>query len=120
MRTRTGERGEGQMGCVSGLIVVALVGFIAFKVVPVKVATAELRQEIIDQARAAGNRDESRIRYRILKKAEDLDLPLTDKNLRIRRSSEHIKIEAEYVVPVEFPGYTWMWSQKHVAENPLF
>jgi hypothetical protein len=120
MRSGARERGEGQLGCIFGLVVLAVIGFIAFKVVPVKIATVELRQEIIDQARTAGNREEGRIRYNIMKKAGDLDLPLQEKNLRIRKTSEQIKIEAEYIVPVEFPGYTWMWQQKHVAENPLF
>ena len=120
MRRSARERGEGQLGCVFGLIVLAAVVFICFKVIPVKIKTAELRQEIVDQARSAGNREEGRIRYKILQKAEELDLPLADKDLIIKKSSERIKIQAKYIVPVEFPGYTWMWKQDHETENPLF
>ena len=108
------------MGCVFGLIVLAIAAFVAWKLVPVKVKSTELRQEIIDQARSAGNRPEGKIRYNILKKAEELDLPLTDKELKIRLSSERVKIEASYTVPVDFPGYTYQWKFHHVAENPLF
>jgi hypothetical protein len=120
MRRYQRQRGEGQLGCIFGLIVLAIVGFVAWKVIPVKVKSAELRQEIIDQARSAGNRTEGKIRYNILEKAEELDLPLTDKDLKIRLSSERVKIEAQYTVPIEFPGYTWNWKFEHVAENPLF
>jgi hypothetical protein len=120
MRRSRRERGEGQFGCIIGLIVLAVVGYIAFKVIPIKVKSAELRQEIVDQARSAGNRSEGKIRYNIMKKAEELNLPLADKDLKIQQSSERIRISAEYTVPVEFPGYTWMWKYSHRAENPLF
>jgi hypothetical protein len=117
---RRGERGEGQFGCIVGLLVLALVIFIAYKIIPVKVAAAELRQEVVDQARSAGSRNNDQIRGSIMYKAEQLKLPLAEKDLNIERGQDRIKIVATYTVPVEFPGYTWMWTQRHQAENPLF
>jgi hypothetical protein len=120
MRASRRERGEGQLGCVIGLIIMVAAIFIAYKLVPVKFAAADLRRTIIDEARSAGSSQDARIRRAIMTKAEDLGLPLEDKDLEIIRRRDTITIEAEYVVPVEFPGYTFHWKQRHKAENPLF
>ncbi len=114
------QRGEGQIGCIIGLIFLLAAGYIAFKMVPVKVRAADLRQEITDVARSAGVYKEPAIRRRIMAKAEELDLPLDPDNLEVVRKSDRVYIEANYVVPVEFPGYTYQWHFKHIADNPVF
>jgi hypothetical protein len=120
MGRHRGQRGEGQIGCVFGLIVLIAVSYIAFKMIPVKVRAADLRQEITDVARSAGAYKEPEIRKRIMAKAEELGLPLETRDLEIIRKSERVYIEANYVVPVEFPGYTYQWKFKHVVDNPVF
>ena len=52
-RRKRSERGEGQMGCIFGLVLMAIGIFIAWKLVPIKVRAAELRQEVLDQSKAA-------------------------------------------------------------------
>ncbi len=120
MRMSRRERGEGQLGCIIGLIIMAAAIYAAFKLVPVKVAAADLRRTIVDEARSAGGSQDDRIRASIMSKAEILNIPLDTKDLEITRQRGTIRIEAEYVVPVEFPGYTFNWKHKHTAENPLF
>ncbi|HSN68839.1 MAG TPA: hypothetical protein VLV48_06320 [Thermoanaerobaculia bacterium] len=114
------QRGEGQLGCIFGLIVLIAAGYIAFKMVPVKVRAADLRQEIVDVARSAGVYKEGQIRQKIMAKAEELELPLEPDDLQVVRKSDRVYIEATYVVPVEFPGYTYQWRFRHIADNPVF
>lgn len=120
MRRHTAQRGEGQIGCILGLIVLLAAGYIAYKMIPVKVRAADLRQEITDVARSAGVYKEPQIRKRIMEKAEELGLPLDPDNLIVERRSDRVYIEATYTVPVEFPGYTYQWNFRHVADNPVF
>jgi hypothetical protein len=120
MRLQKGQRGEGQLGCVIGLIILLAAGYVAYKMIPVKVRAADLRQEITDVARSAGTLREPQIRKQIMAKAEELELPLTPENLVVQRRSDRVVIEATYTVPVEFPGYTYQWNFKHVADNPIF
>ena len=54
MRRTRNQAGEGQGGCLIGLILLVAVGFVSFKMIPVKVKTAELRQAVQDQAKGAG------------------------------------------------------------------
>lgn len=118
---RTGmQRGEGQLGCIVGLIILVIASYIAYKVIPVKVRSAEVRGIAVDAARSAGRFDDRQIRRMITDKARDNRLPVSDKNIKIRRTGSSIRLEVDYTVPVEFPGYTHQWRFNHVVENPIF
>ena len=43
MRRFRSQRGEGQLGCVVGLVLLLVGVFVAYKMVPIKVKAAELR-----------------------------------------------------------------------------
>ncbi|HXI11022.1 MAG TPA: hypothetical protein VNM92_00010 [Thermoanaerobaculia bacterium] len=120
MQQRRGERGEGKVGCLFGVIMLVGSVMVAYKMIPIKVKAAELRQVIVDEARSAGTHKDQVIRKTIMRKATELELPLNDKNLVIKRTGDNIKIEANYTVPIEFPGYTYNWNLKNTAENPIF
>jgi hypothetical protein len=117
---RYGQRGEGQAGCIFGLIILLIGIFIAYKLIPVKVRAAELRQTVVDEAKMAGSRSDERILRNILRKAEELRLPVTEDSVKINRAHLNIVVDVNYVVPVPFPGYTYMWKFNHHAENPIF
>ena len=120
MRNRRRERGEGQLGCVIGLILLAAAIFVAYKIIPVKVAAADFRREVIDEARSAGRHNDARIRASIMNKAEELELPVKQENLKVVRRNNSIKIEVEYTVPIDLLGYIYENKFHHVAENPIF
>jgi len=120
MRSSRRERGEGQFGCIVGLIILAIACFIAYKVIPVKVKAADLRQEIQDDAKSAGMMNDERIRASIMAKARENNLPLADENLKIVRGGNQCTITADYVVPVEFPGYVYRMEFHEEKSNPIF
>jgi len=120
MRFSRRERGEGQLGCLVGLIVLAIGVFIAWKMIPVKVKAADLRQEVVDDAKSAGMMNDDKIRASILNKARENNLPVTEDNIKISREHSAISITVDYIVPVEFPGYTYQWHIHHEAQNPIF
>lgn len=114
------ERGEGQLGCLFGVIVLLLGILIAYKLIPVKVKAAEMRDVVVDQAKSAGALSDKQIRATILRKAEELELPIESEDLSIDRGPNDITIELEYTVPVDFPGYVYNWNFHVKAQNPLF
>ncbi|HXG59642.1 MAG TPA: hypothetical protein VNL91_11515 [Thermoanaerobaculia bacterium] len=117
---RRGEAGEGQAGCIVGLLVLLVAIFVAYKMVPVKVKAAELRQTVTDEAKSAGTRTDSQIMKSILANAEKNRLPVTEDNVKITRGANTINIRVEYTVPIEFPGFTYQWKFKYEYENPIF
>jgi hypothetical protein len=114
------ERGEGQFGCLVGLVFLLIAGLIAYKMIPVKVRAADLRETIVDESKSAGQHNDAMIRKQILAKADQTDLPVTDKDIIINRTSSNIKIKVAYSVPVEFPGFTYNWNFNVQTDNPIF
>ena len=114
------QRGEGQFGCLVGLVVLLIAGLIAYRLIPVKVRTAELRDTVIDESKSAGQHSDKQIKAAILYKAKQLELPVEASNVLVKRSPNHIRVELKYTVPVEFPGYTYQWNFDHKFENPVF
>ena len=120
MRISRRERGEGQMGCIVGLIFLAIAVFVAYKMVPVKVKAADLKQTITDEAKSAGTHTDARIREAILAKAKEVQLPVTTDNIKISRANSEITVDVEFDVPIDFPGWPYQWHQHYLAQNPIF
>jgi len=117
------ERGEGQFGCLVGLVILLIVGLIAYKMIPIKVKAADLRETIVDESKSAGQHHDPQIRKQILTKAEQLGLPVSDNDVNIKRSGGNIgniQISVHYTVPVEFPGFTYQWHFSVETDNPIF
>jgi hypothetical protein len=114
------ERGEGQFGCLVGLVFLAIAGLIAYKMIPVKVKAADLRDTVQDYAKSAGQFNDKAIAEAILTKAQALGLPVSENDIEITRRPNEIKVEVNYTVPVKFPGYTYNWKFNHKSENPIF
>ena len=120
MRRYRGQRGEGQFGCVVGLLLLLAGIFVAWKMIPIKVKAAELRQEVVDESKSAGMHGDERILKEIMSKAQQLELPLTPEGVVINRRASAITVDVNYIVPVEFPGFVYKWPFHHHAENPIF
>jgi len=120
MRKSRRERGESQFGCLIGLILLGLAIFVAWKMIPVKVKAAELRQTVVDEAKSAGTHNDDRIKAGILAKAREDNLPVTEDNINIVRGNGEISVTVTYTIPIVFPGYTYNWHLVHEAKNPIF
>jgi hypothetical protein len=116
-----GERGEGRLGTLFGLIVLALSIYLGVKVVPVMVNGYAFRDYLEEEARFAAlrNRDDE-VKKRVLRKAQELDLPIGAKNILINRTNTHFDIKVKYVVPIETPVYTYNWNFDEAIRAPLF
>ncbi|HJQ37583.1 MAG TPA: hypothetical protein VKB93_10620 [Thermoanaerobaculia bacterium] len=120
MHNRRRELGEGKVGCLFGLVILLLAGMVAYKMIPVKVKAAEMRDETADLARSAGQHNDAWIAKALLEKGQKLELPVTEQGIQINRANGEIRVDVDYTVPVQFPGYTYQWHFHHRAENPIF
>jgi|SRR4051794_24772759 hypothetical protein len=120
MRRNRRESGEGNIGCLFGVVLLLLAVFVAWKVIPVKVRAADLRQTVQDEMKVAGTHNDAQIMKYVLAKAADVELPVTEDNVKINRRTNDISIDVDYVVPIEFPGYTYNWHQHIYYQNPIF
>jgi hypothetical protein len=120
MLRKRNQRGEGQFGCLIGLVLLLVACVLAYKLIPIKVKAADMRDTMVDEAKPAGQHDERVIMKTILRKADELEFPITAENVKINRNSTYISIDMKYTVPVELPGYTYHWNFHHHTENPIF
>jgi hypothetical protein len=120
MSRKQRERGEGQLGCLVGLVLLVIAAVIAYRLIPVKVRTADLRETVVDEAKSAGQHNDNQILGAILNKAKLDELPVLEENVKIVRTSNYIRVDVDYTVPVQFPGYVYNWHFHHHAENPVF
>jgi hypothetical protein len=92
-----------------GAVAAAIVFGIA--VIPPYFANYQFEDMLKNEALAAtySARSEEDIKGVILKKAKDLDIPLTEKQLKVSRTGTSgagtLTISADYTIPVSLPGF---------------
>jgi hypothetical protein len=118
MRTR--QSGQGRIGCILWLAAFAIAGLVAYKMIPVRIQSAELYDFMVEQAKWAGNRPPDAIKKAIVQRAKELELPLEQDAVTVQRNGDRIRMEAEFTVPVEFPGYTYYWDFHHQVDRTIF
>ena len=112
--------GEGRLGCVIWAAVFIVAGLIAYKAIPVKLASAQLYDYMDDQARFGARTSSEALRRAIVKKAKDLDLPVEARNVTVAKSGGIVRMRARYTVPLKVLGYTYDWDFDLEIERQVF
>lgn len=120
MRRRSGQSGEGNLGCIFWLLILVVIGMILWKAVPVKVATAELYDYSVELTKFSAKASGEELKRRILNKAKELNLPLNPKQVEIEKTKDRVRIRLNYMVPLDFPGYTYEWKIEEEIDRPIF
>ncbi len=120
-RSRT-VRGAANVGCIVWLLILGFVGYVLFKVVPVKIATSEFYDVMQEQAAFGSIKDPKFIEFEILRKAQELKIPVTKDNLKITKVRESITVEAHYEITIDFfnGAYKYLWKFDPLVIRPLF
>ena len=122
------QRGEGKTGCIVTLLVLGLLGAVAYKVIPVYYGNSELIDACDFIASDAGKRPLENIDREIRAKAKELGVfeALTDKNaIRITKTGGEnggtCTIVLRYKRTIDFYGvYTWTLETDKRITKPIF
>lgn len=120
MIERRRQRGEGRVGCLFWGVVLAICILIGIKTVPVKYDSAQLFDFMDEQAKFAQQTSPDYMKKAIMRKARELEVPLDPKRLTVEKRGGRIRIQASYEVPIEFPGYTYIWHFEEEINEPIF
>ena len=122
VQARGGGRRGTNLGCMIWLVILGFVAYLMWKVVPVKIATSEFYDAMQEQASFGSIKDVKFIEYEILRKAEQLKIPVTKENLKITKAREAITVEAHYTITIDFfnGAYKYVWKFDPVVVRPLF
>lgn len=115
------ERGEGNLGCILWVLAFLLVAYALYMTVPTKIASAQLYDFMVDEAKDADRIPPAEIKKRIMLKAKELDLPLVDKDVTAEKLGDRIRMKAKYTVKLDFGlGITYDWNFFHDVDRPIF
>ncbi len=119
---RLHERGRGNVGCIVSLAVLAIAIVLAFKVVPKRLAVADL-QDFCEKEAENGSYPrftEDRMAYDILEKAQELHLPVSKEDVKVDRGQQEINIDVRYRVTFDLIVTNYVWDVEHKVNRPRF
>ena len=114
------ERGEGKLGCFLWLVVLALAGLIAYQAIPIKLASAQLYDYMDDQARFGARTSAGNLKSMVLKRAQELDLPVTKDDLTVTKSGGMIHMRCKFTAPLNILGFTYDWDFDLKVDRQIF
>ena len=121
MPRRTAQRGEGNLGCIFWLLALAIAVLISWKLIPVKVNSAELADYMVEVAQyQSANKPPEELKKMLMFRAGELGIPLLKENVSVVKNGDRIRMSVDYTVPVDFPGYTYNWHFRHELDRPIF
>jgi hypothetical protein len=119
---RLTERGDSNIGCLVGLVVLAVAVVVAIKIIPVKISVAEFKDFIVRQAEQASlpRHDDEVIATALLRKAQELRLPIGKEQIKVWRSDSMVYVEVKYRVVLNLLVTNYNWNIEEKVERNLF
>jgi hypothetical protein len=115
------ERGEGRVGLLISLVVLAIGIFLGVKIIPVRINAYEFGDFIQQECRFAAVRNQdAEVAKRIFAKAAELEIPLKKKDLKIQRTGSEMIISASYVQPIDLKVTVYNYRFQRKERAPLF
>ena len=118
---RASERGSGRTGFFITMVVVVAVIFVGIKVIPVRITAYNFRDKLRQEARwGAVRKSDASVAKRILDHAIDLEIPLDEKKLNVKRTKSKIIITVEYEQAIDLAVTTYTYKFRAKEQAPLF
>ena len=120
MRRGRFQAGEGKIGCIFWTLVIVVLAVVGWKMIPIKIATSELYDYMVEQAKWAASMPPEQLQKGILAEARRLNLPVEAQDVKVVVDSGRIKMSARFTVPVDFPVRTYNWDFNLEVDRPVF
>lgn len=117
------QRGEISPGCIFGIVVLLIAVFVGIKTVPVMMNVYEFADEvsrIADKANTITWKDPKRMQGELVRKAQELRLPVQPEAIKITRTEKNLTIEVNYQVEIDYGVHTYVWRRHESQFRPLF
>ena len=119
---RRREIGGSNIGCILSFVLLLFVVFVGIRVVPTRIAVAELQDFCEQQAERASlpHYSDDDIAASILQKAKENDLPVKKEDIKVSRDAGRVRILVKYHVVFDLGVYKYDWPVEHKVERILF
>lgn len=113
-------KGEGKLGCIIWLLLASALGLGLYRWIPSKIAVAELKDYMEDIGMHDGRASADELKKRILYKANELKLPLEEKNLSIQKTQDRVIMDAQMTIVIDLVVTKKPWVAKIHVDRPVF
>ena len=120
MRRSLRDRGEGRLGLLFAVIIVAYAIYVSVQFVPVYVGTYDLEETIREEVERASIKTNEQIISAVMAKAKERELPLKREQITLRRTHSKFKMSVEFATPVDFALFQFDYPFKQEEEAPLW
>lgn len=119
LQARHAERGGAKFKAVLSIVVLVILIFAGFRLVPPFIDEYQLQDKLVTEARFAtvNRHTDEELRDIIFKEIQDLDIPAHREDITIENTRRSVKISVEYTVPVDLIVYRAELHFNPGAEN---
>ncbi len=119
--SRNSQRGEGRLKLTVTLIVIIIVVYLMFKIVPAYVNDYQLKDTLTSEGRfyAARQKTEAQVKGTVWKEIQDLGIPAKFEDIHLLTVGRTVRLGVKYTVVVDLPGYQLNLHFNPDSENPI-
>jgi len=115
------ERGSARLKFIIVIAIIGVGAYIAYMFIPVLYQAylfKDLMQHDVDVASSQGY-PPTWVKDQLVKSAPEYGVP-TDAVINPTQRDNRIEVTVQYVIPIEFPGYTYEYSFDHTVKSTAF
>ena len=120
MRSLRWQKGEGKVGVIFWILVFVIAGVLAKEWIPVKISDMQLKDHVDELAKLHPRRNGEFYTDMILRRANDLDIPLDRKNLKVDKTGQRVRVSLEYTQTLNLLFTTFDWTFRWKVERDIF
>jgi hypothetical protein len=121
MRSRKAERGAVSVGLIVAIVLVLFLGYEAKQFGPLLVAQFEFQDSVIEATKFSAGKPADKVQMEVLKKANELALPITREMIVVTRQPTSTRIQISYELAAEWlPGKQYKWTVNLDEQSVLF
>jgi len=104
------------------ILILGWVFLMGLEWVPKRYRVSQFDDAMTEAAENAGQRGTSskKLKGGLLWEAQQLDLPITAENLTVVANTSFVRIKTDYILPLNFPGYTYDWHVRREIRRKVF
>jgi hypothetical protein len=114
------QKGQGRVGCLFWILVLLILALVGSRVIPVKIATMQLKDHIDDLVIAHPRHPQSFFEKEIRTRAEQLNLKIPKDQIKVNRTDERIIIDIRFTAPLDFLAFTYDWDISIYEDRDVF
>lgn len=121
MRSYRSEKGAVSVGLIVALFLILFAAYEAKQFGPLLIAQYEFQDAVLEAAKFSRGQKAESVQGEVLKKAQELELPISREMIVVTRQPQNTRIQVSYELATDWlPGKPYTWTVEVDAQSVLF